>query len=102
MIGDLVLVAENSPRDEWGLARIIDTFPDREGHVRRVRLKTTKGKELERHINSLVLLEAVDEQLAPRGIESAPPVSVACITFYSPSEISMINEYQRSDSRLIA
>ena len=101
MIGDLVLVSENSPRDEWGLARVTDTFPDREGHVRRVHLKTAKGKELERHINSLVLLEAVDEQLAPGRIEPAPSVSVACITLYSPSERNLINEFQRSDSRLI-
>ena len=42
MIGDLVLVSENSPRDEWGLARIADTFPHREGHMRRVLLKTAK------------------------------------------------------------
>ena len=101
-IGDLVLVSENNPRDEWGLARVINTFPDREGQVRRVYLKTAKGKELERHINSLVLLEATDEQLAPGEIKPAPSVGAACITFYSPSEINMTNESQRSDSHLIA
>ena len=70
-IGDVVLVAENSSRDEWPLARVLETFPDREGHVRRVRLRTIKKKELERHVNSLALLEAVDENLAPGGTEPA-------------------------------
>ena len=74
-IGDVVLVAENSPRDNWNIARIIETFPDREGKVRRVRLRTKKKKELERHVNSLVLLEAVDEDLAPGGSDSAEPTS---------------------------
>ena len=74
-VGDVVLVADNTPRDEWNIARIIETFPDREGLTRRVRLKTVKKKELERHVNSLVLLEATDEKLAPGGIE--PPTSRA-------------------------
>ena len=63
-VGDVVLVAENTPRDEWNVARVIATFPDREGLVRRVRVKTMKKKELERHVNSLVLLEATDKDLA--------------------------------------
>ena len=74
-VGDVVLIADNAPRDEWNLGRVIDTFPDREGNVRRVRLRTKKKKELERHVNSLVLLEAVDEQLAPGGSKSADPTS---------------------------
>ena len=98
-IGDVVLIAENSPRDEWGIARVIETFPDREGLVRRVRLKTTKRKELERHINSLVLLEAVDEKLAPGGIDPATSASINCFSF-SPSEIYVIDEARRIDSRL--
>ena len=71
----MVLVADNSPRDEWNVACIIETFPDREELTRRVRLKTVKKKELERHANSLVLLEATDEKLSPGGIE--PPTSRA-------------------------
>ena len=77
VVGDVVLISENAPRDEWSLARIIETFPDREGNVRRVRLRTKKKKELERHVNSLVLLEAADEQLAPGGSKSAEPTSVS-------------------------
>ena len=76
-VGDIVLIAENAPRDEWNLARLIETFPDREGNVRRVRLRTKKKKELERHVNSLVLLEAVDEQLAPGGSKPADSTSVS-------------------------
>ena len=76
VVGDVVLISENAPRDEWNLARIIETFPDREGNVRRVRLRTKKKKELERHVNSLVLLEAVGEQLAPGGSKSAEPTSI--------------------------
>ena len=37
--------------------------------------KTAKKKELERHANSLVLLEATDEKLSPGGID--PPTSCA-------------------------
>ena len=65
LVGDVVLVTDNTPRDEWNVARVIATFPDREGLVRRVRVKTMKKKELERHANSLVLLEATDENLTP-------------------------------------
>ena len=98
-VGDVVLIAENSPRDGWGIARVIETFPDREGLVRRVRLKTAKRKELERHVNSLVLLEAVDEKLAPGGIDPATSATVNCISS-SPSESYIINEARHIDSRL--
>ena len=81
------------------MARVIETFPDREGLVRRVRLKTAKKKELERHVNSLVLLEAVDEKLAPGGIDPATPATVNCLSF-SPSENYVIDEAHRIDSRL--
>ena len=74
-VGDVVLIAESTPRDEWNLARVIETFPDRGGLVRRVRLKTSKKKELERHVNSLVLLEAIDENLSPGGIDPATSTS---------------------------
>ena len=63
-VGDVVLVVENTPRDEWNMARVIATFPDREGLVRRVCVKTMKKKKLERQVNSLVLLEATDKDLA--------------------------------------
>ena len=81
------------------MARVIETFPDREGLVRRVRLKTAKRKELERHVNSLVLLEAVDEKLAPGGIDPATSATIKCFSF-SPSEYYVINEARHVDSRL--
>ena len=55
--GDLVLMAsENTPRGQWPLGRILETFPDQKGHVRSVRLRTATG-ELVRPITCLCLLE---------------------------------------------
>ncbi|XP_077969350.1 uncharacterized protein LOC144423049 [Styela clava] len=37
-IGDFVIVVdENTPRNQWKTARIVDVYPDADGHVRRVR-----------------------------------------------------------------
>nr|XP_039258111.1 uncharacterized protein LOC120334671 [Styela clava] len=38
-IGDIVIVVdENTPRNQWKMARIVDVYPDADGHVRRVRV----------------------------------------------------------------
>ena len=56
-IGDVVLLKENqSPRNRWPMAKVIDTHPDDEGQVRSVTVLTSNGSELERPVNKLVLL----------------------------------------------
>ena len=55
-IGDVVLVAaENTSRNSWPLGRIEQVFPDKEGFVRRVKVKV-KSAILERPVDKLVLL----------------------------------------------
>ena len=42
--GDIVLIVdESSPRNSWPMGRITDTFPDKKGYVRRVKVKTQNG-----------------------------------------------------------
>ena len=56
--GDLVLVVtDNAPRGEWPLGRIIETYPDKHGIVRSVRVRTS-STSLTRPITRLCLLEA--------------------------------------------
>lgn len=55
--GDIVLIIdENSPRNSWPMGRITDTFPDKEGQVRSVKIKTQNGL-LERPITKLCFLK---------------------------------------------
>lgn len=59
-IGDIVLVFdENLPRNFWALGRIIDTFPDSKGMVRKVQIKTQKSVIL-RPISKICLLYGED------------------------------------------
>ena len=56
-VGDVVLLKENqSPRNRWPMAKVIDTHPDDQGQVRSVTVLTSNGSELERPVNKLVLL----------------------------------------------
>ena len=72
-IGDIVMVLEdNLPRCKWQLARVIDIYPDTDGHVRKVKLAMSnknldnKGRRagpasfLERPIQKLILLVESD------------------------------------------
>ena len=55
--GDIVLIIdENSPRNSWPMGRIMDTYPDKWGSVRRVKVRTQNGS-LERPITKLCLLK---------------------------------------------
>ena len=57
--GDVVLlVADNIPRGQWPLGRIIATYPDKKGQVRMVDVKT-RNNTLKRPIHKLCLLEQV-------------------------------------------
>ena len=55
-VGDVVLVyTEASHRNSWPLGRILETFPDKRGSVRRVRVRT-KSAVYERPVDKLCLL----------------------------------------------
>lgn len=55
-VGDVVLVAgETSHRNSWPLGRVIETFPDKRGFVRRVKVRT-KSAVYERPVDKLCLL----------------------------------------------
>lgn len=61
-VGDIVLLVDDTcSRNAWPLARIIETFPNSDGYVRRVKVKT-KGGVLMRPIDKCVLLEADQEK----------------------------------------
>ena len=54
--GDLVLIADDrAARNDWPMARIVDTYPDAEGNVRSVRV-TTGTTILDRPVHKLVLI----------------------------------------------
>jgi len=59
-VGDLVLVCdENSKRGAWPKAIVEETFPDGDGTVRQVRVRTASTEYL-RDVRKLCLLEASD------------------------------------------
>ena len=60
-VGDVVLIVDDtSPRNSWPLGRIVETFPDRNGLVRQVKVKT-KTNELCRPITKLCLLQESED-----------------------------------------
>ena len=61
-IGDIVLVvAENTPRCVWPMARVVEVMADSKGLVRRVKVKTSSNV-LERPIHKLCLLLEADQE----------------------------------------
>ena len=55
--GDIVMIADAAaPRGSWLLGRVLETFPDKKGLVRSVRLQT-KTNILERPVTKLCLLQ---------------------------------------------
>ena len=54
-VGDVVLIADNSPRNSWALGRVLEVFADKKGLVRAVKLKT-KSAVLTRPVAKLCLL----------------------------------------------
>ena len=58
--GDLVLIVDSTaPRNSWVIGRVLQTFPDRRGFVRQVRIKT-KSSCLNRPITKVCLLQEAD------------------------------------------
>ena len=58
--GDIVLIVDNTaPRNSWVMGRVLQTFPDRRGFVRQVRIKT-KSSCLDRPITKVCLLQEAE------------------------------------------
>ncbi|XP_071114598.1 uncharacterized protein [Haliotis cracherodii] len=54
-VGDIVLLADSSPRNSWSLGRVIEIMKDKKGYVRIVRVRTA-FTELVRPINKLCVI----------------------------------------------
>ena len=68
-VNDLVLLkdASSCPAD-WRMGKIIQTFPDEKGNVRRVLLRTAGKESMERAVKTLVpLLEEEEEGIIPQS-----------------------------------
>ena len=60
-VGDLVLVVnDQTHRNAWPLARVLEVFEGGDNHVRSVKVKTAAGTYV-RPVQKLCLLEGVDE-----------------------------------------
>ena len=60
--GDLVLLIEESlPRERWPLAIVTNAIPSEDGLVRRIVLRTSSNRSLERDVRKIVLLEREGE-----------------------------------------
>lgn len=72
-VGDVVIVKDDDqPRNKWQLARVVETFPSADGHVRKVKIAVAdraldrSGKQvrptkfLERPVQKLVLLQEAE------------------------------------------
>ena len=71
-VGDIVLLNVDSPRNEWPMAKVIETYPAQDGLIRQVKLKINVDKtlnttELLRPISKLVLLVANEVESPPRS-----------------------------------
>ena len=52
----VLLTDDDLPRSSWKLARVIDTYPGKDGRVRKVKLKLGQGHDLERPVHKLIVL----------------------------------------------
>lgn len=58
--GQVVLMCDDAtPRGKWPKAVVVETLPDKEGVVRRVKVRTAHGSEFIRDVRKLCLLELV-------------------------------------------
>lgn len=61
--GDVVLImGENTPRKNWPMGRIVQTFPGRDGLVRSAQVKTSSSI-LTRPVTKLCLLESMGDEM---------------------------------------
>lgn len=60
-VGDLVLELDSKhKRCQWKMALIVDTYSGKDGHVRKVRIKTAAG-EYDQPIHKLCLIATKEE-----------------------------------------
>ena len=59
--GDVVVIADDLPRNQWSMGRVEEIYPGGDGLVRTVKVKT-KSTTLVRPIHKLCLLESVSEE----------------------------------------
>ena len=60
-LNDIVMMMDDdSPRSSWKIARVIETYPGRDGRVRKVKLKLSIGSDLERPVHKLIVLVPSD------------------------------------------
>ena len=60
-VGDVVIMLDESQhRMHWHLARVTKVYPDRNGEVRFVDLKTAITDRIQRPVTKIVLLEAAE------------------------------------------
>ena len=67
-IGQIVLLVDEQPRDEWRIARVERYISTDETHGRRYMVKTADGKQFERHHQHLVPLELECEELERKAV----------------------------------
>ena len=59
---NVLMEDDTSPRNCWRMARVVEAVPDRDGRVRRVKLKT-RTSLLDWPIDKCILLQAAEESL---------------------------------------
>ena len=60
-VNDVVLLKEDTKRNDWPMGRIIATRNDENGYVRSVTVQTSSNQVLNRPIHKLVLLVEADD-----------------------------------------
>ena len=71
-IGQIVLLVDEQPRDEWRIARVERYISSDETHGRRYMVKTADGKQFERHHQHLVPLELECEEFERQAVAHTP------------------------------
>lgn len=71
-VGDVVLIHENLPRNNWKLGRVEKTFPGIDGLVRVVHVRNSDGKTLRRAIERLYPLEICDTSNEDKEVDKGP------------------------------
>ena len=75
-IGDVVLIHDNVPRNQWKIGVVTDSHKGKDGLVRAVSLRISSGSELLRPIEKLYLFEVSSENNA-QGIEKEDKEAIA-------------------------
>lgn len=57
----MLVVDNTAPRNSWLMGKVLQSFPDRKGFVRQVRIKT-KSSYLDRPITKICLLQEAEAE----------------------------------------